>query len=414
MRTLFLRSSLIVRIKKQPSMAALSTKLALAACGMCLLAACAEQPARQMPPPAPVAATVPAPVPQIAPAAPAPPAPPPPDAWSRLRASFALDDCTLNPRAVTWARRFADDPQRFETQLREALPLLLYVQDAAEQAGVPGEFVLLPMIESRYEPGEPGRNADDPAGMWQIMPQTAHAFGLTITHGYDGRLDPVASTATVMKMLQAFHDDLHDWRLVDMAFNTGEYRVLGLLDGRDPPAADKPVNLPVGGITRAHLARLLAMACIIRDPGRFDVQLPQPDSDRQLALVQLPQAAELASAAKLAHMPLAKLRALNPGYRGKQMPADAPHHLLLPQPNADALLAAVSAGNGDMLAATDTSGTRHMHHHKPPRHRVLSGESLLSIARRYHLDADSLRKWNGLARNDDIHPGMTLLLTAPE
>lgn len=402
MKALFLRPSLIACIKKQPSMAALSTRLALAACVMCLLAACAEQPSRQTPPPAPLAMTVPAPVPQIAPASPAMPASASPDAWSRLRANFVLDDCTLNPRAVTWARRFTADPQRFEAQLRNALPLLLYVQDAAEHAGVPGEFVLLPMIESHYEPGEPGRDGD-PAGMWQIMPQTAHAFGLIVTPGYDGRLDPVASTATVMKMLQAFHDDLHDWRLVDMAFNTGEYRVLGLLDGRDPPAADEPVHLPVGGITRAHLARLLAMACIIRDPGRFDVQLPQPDSDRPLTLVQLPQAAELAGAAKLAHLPLAKLRALNPGYRGKRMPTGAPHHLLLPQPNAD-----------DLLAAADTPGTRHAHRHKPPRHKVLSGESLLGIAKRFHLDADSLRKWNGLASNDDIHPGMTLLLTAPE
>jgi membrane-bound lytic murein transglycosylase D len=385
--------------------------LALAACITCLLAACAEQPARQTPPPAPVTipAPAPAPAPEITPPATAAPQP---DAWSRLRASFAMDDCDLNPRAESWAKRFTRHPSLFEAQLEDALPLLLYVQGVAERAGVPGEFVLLPMVESGYAPGEPGRNGD-PAGMWQIMPRTARAYGLTVTRAYDGRLDPVASTDAVMKMLKAFHDDLHDWRLVDMAFNTGEYRMLGLMDGRDPPAPDQPVRLPVGKITSNHLGKLLAMACIIRDPARFDVQLPAADDGAQLALVQLPKAADLADAAKLAHLSLSKLRELNPGYRGKRMPADAPHHLLLPPDNADDLLAAVQANGADALAAADTPAHR-SHHRRLARHRVLQGESLLTIAKRFHLDIKALRAWNGLAANADVHPGMTLRLTAPE
>ena len=397
-------------------------KFALAAGIMCLLAACAEQPARHAPPPPsatiappPAPASAPTSTPEIALPPPAPAPAPQQDSWSRLRASFALDDCTLNPRSETWARRFTRHPSRFESELKRALPLLLYVQGAAERAGVPGEFVFLPMIESRYDPGEPGHHGD-PAGMWQIMPWTARAFGLRITRDYDGRLDPVASTQAVMKMLRAFHGDLHDWRLVDMAFNTGKYRVLRLLDGRDAPAPDQPLELPVGGITRAHLARLMAMACIIRDPSRFNVQLPQAHDASQLALVQLPRSADLAGAAKLAHVPLARLRKLNPGYRGKRMPPHVPHHLLLPQAGADRLLAAIAANGTDVLAsaATDAPASKASHHRKLARHKVEQGESLSSIAKRYHLDVDKLRSWNGLAANDDVHPGMTLRLSAPE
>lgn len=413
MKALLLRSSPIARIKKQSSLAALPARLVLTALAACLLAACAEQPARQPPAPAPIAIATPAPAPEIAPPPPASAPEPPPDAWSRLRASFAMDDCDLNPRVETWARRFTRHPALFEAQLHDALPLLLYVQDATERAGVPGEFVLLPMIESGYRPGEPGRNGD-PAGMWQIMPQTARAFGLTVNRGYDGRLDPIASTRAVMKMLKAFHDDLHDWRLVDMAFNTGEYRMLGLMDGRDAPAPDQPVDLPVGKITSNHLGKLLAMACIIRQPARFHVQLPPLQGDEALTLVQLPKATELASAAKLAHLPLSKLRALNPGYRGKRMPTDAPHHLLLPQTNADDLLAAITSSGADTLASADSPAKRHSHPDRLASYRVAEGESLLNIARRFHLDVSKLRAWNGLAANDDVHPGETLRLTASD
>lgn len=324
-----------------------------------------------------------------------------------------MEDCDLNPRVDSWTHRFTRNPARFEAHLRDVLPLLLYVQGEAERARVPGEFVLLPMIESGYEPGEPSRNGD-PAGMWQIMPQTAHAFGLRVTSGYDGRMDPVASTEMVMRMLNTFHADLHDWRLVDMAFNTGEYRMLGLMNRREPPAADRPLQLPVGSTTNNHLAKLLAMACIIRDPARFQVELPGPEADRQLAVVQLPGAASLAGAAKLAQLPLAKLRELNAGYRGKRMPVAAPHHLLLPQDKADDLLAAIDASGADLLAAADKHDPVPEHRHGITRHRVLSGESLLSIAKRYHVDADSLRTWNGLASSDDVHPGMMLRLTAPD
>ena len=393
-----------------------AAKFTLAACTVCLLAACAGQPVRQTPPQTSMpVAPAPAPAPEAAPPASEPASAPQPDSWSRLRASFVLDDCNLNPRSKTWARRFTRDPSRLQEQLQDALPLLRYVQDAAERADVPGEFVLLPMIESGYEPGEPGRNGD-PAGMWQIMPQTARAFGLTINRDYDGRLDPVASTQAVMKMLTAFHHDLHDWRLVDMAFNTGEYRMLGLLDGREQPSPDQPLHLPVGSITDNHLAKLMAMACIIRDPSRFEVELPQADEGNSLTLVQLSAAADLASAAKLAHMPLTRMRELNPGYRGKRMAADVPHHLLLPQANADDLLAAVAAMGSDALAsaAGDASAATPRHHRRIARHKVREGESLLSIATRYHLDAGKLRVWNGLAASDDVHPGQMLRLTAPE
>ncbi|HXS74327.1 MAG TPA: transglycosylase SLT domain-containing protein [Rhodanobacteraceae bacterium] len=390
-------------------------RLALFACIICLLAACAEQPARPVPPAPVTIAVPPAPQPTIAPL----PAPaPPPDNWTRLRARFALDDCNLDPQVKTWARRFTRDPARFEAQMQSALPLLTFVQDAAERADVPGEFVLLPMIESGYDPAEPGRHGD-PAGMWQIMPQTARAFGLSVTHGYDGRLDPAASTTAVMKMLTEFHDDLHDWRLVDMAFNAGEYKMIGLLDEREPPSTEQPLHLPVGAITRNHLAKLLAMACIIRDPARFNVDLPEADDNRQLTLVQLPQAADLASAAKLARMPLTRLRELNPGYRGSRVPADAPHHLLLPQTNADDLLAAISANGADILASShdmqeaDTPSQPQAEHRKIARHKVRRGESLLTIASRFHLDARSLRAWNGLA-SDNLRPGMTLRLSAPD
>ncbi|MGH8162920.1 MAG: transglycosylase SLT domain-containing protein [Rhodanobacteraceae bacterium] len=400
---------------------------AFAGCIAALLSACAAQPARQMPLSVAIAAPQ-APAPVMAALPPAAP----PDIWAELRARFALDDCNAGVDAQDWARRYTGNPERFEAQLRTALPLLMYVQNAAENAGVPGEFVLLPWVESSYDAAEPGRRGD-PAGMWQIMPQTARTLGLVINREYDGRLDPAAATPAVMAMLKSYGDEFHDWRLVDMAFNAGEYKIAGLVDG----GGSNVSHLPVGAITRDHLAKLQALSCIVRDPGRYDVELPKADDGDRLALVALPAATDIAVAAQLADLPSDRLRALNPGYRNGRMSTEVPRHLLLPQKNAQILLAAIAVRGADTVAratplnAMDTvdsaSGAAAPSKSKRTaiavsskrrqapgsHHKVARGESLWMIAQRYHLDPHKLRRWNALA-SDDLHPGQVLLLSAPD
>jgi membrane-bound lytic murein transglycosylase D len=186
---------------------------------------------------------------------------------------------------------------------------------------------------------------------------------------------------------------------------------------------DKPLRLPVSATTRDHLAKLMAMACVVRDPGRFEVDLPQAEGGHELTLVPLPRAVDLASAARAAGIPLAQLRTLNPGYRGKRMPEDAPHHLLLPRESAQHLSAAldtqgVSALVADSGARKSTTPAKAIlassgAHHGMSRHRVERGESLWSIARHYRLDPAKLRSWNALA-SDTLRPGQSLLLSAPD
>lgn len=437
-------------------------RLLAAAAPVALLAACAQTPTRA---PAPQPPSPPAPE-GVArtPITPAPPAPAVPDAWERLRRSFAMDGCDADAEITAWARRYAAAPDRFEAQLDAALPLLRYVQTQVEAAGVPGEFVLLPWVESEYRAVPGVRNG--PAGIWQIMPHTARTLGLEIRRDYDGRLDLHASTQVALQLLRRYDDEFHDWRLADMAFNTGEYRVGQLVREHGVPDASAAIpDLPVGRITRQHLTKLLAMACIVREPARFDVELPRLEDAQPLTLVTLEAPIDLRVAARLAGMPLEALRALNPGYRRTRMPQEgAPHHLLLPQDRADrfhgayalvdpprwvdwraarlrvpatlgtlaargdvpatALAAAnavdvdapLAAGRtlllphallalaGAQLAAVDAS---------PPTHTTRPGESLWSIARRYRLSVGDLRAWNGLD-GKTLRPGTVLRLSAPE
>ena len=89
--------------------------------------------------------------------------------WAKLGSRFALPDCDYSPDVLRLARWFSADPTGFAESLRQALPFLLYVAQQAEQRGTPGEFALLPYIESNYVPlASSGRRG--------VFSQTSHPW----------------------------------------------------------------------------------------------------------------------------------------------------------------------------------------------------------------------------------------------
>ena len=339
------------------------------------------------------------------------------DLWGKMRGSFALADCDADPQIQAWARRYTSDPQRFENQLREVLPLLAYVQQVASRHDIPGEFALLPWIESHFRP-LPGRLRRS-AGMWQIMPATARSMGLRVNAHYDGRLDTVAATEAVMKLLSQYHEQLHDWRMVDYAYNAGEFGIGKLIQQHGMPP-DEPVipHWPVRRITREHLTKLLAIACVVREPDRFGVTLPTLSASQQLVQVQLPRSMPLAKAADLAGISAGQLQGLNAAFRGSLIDIrDAPYLILpasLQQRFLDALqrsdaAVAVSAGGARSERGTPSSSPRRTAASAPRAmiHTVRRGESLWQIAHRYSVNVAELQRWNHL-HGHVLRPGTVL------
>src|ERR1700754_3510730 len=296
-----------------------------------VLTACAGSVPRPVPQ-APVAVTPVAPVEDVAMSPkmlrPAPPV----DFWSDMRGSFAMPGCEADPQVMAWAHTYTKMPNRFEQQVNEVLPLIVYAHKSAMQHSVAGEFALLPWVESQYRhvPGAKNR----PAGMWQIMPQTAHTLGLRVEKNYDERLDITKSTDSVMNMIRRYYDDLGDWRLVDVAYNAGEFGLKKTIDKHGGPTAEEGLpDVPMKANTKEHLVKLMAIACIVRDPGRFNVSLPRQDGDDALQVVQVSNPQSLAQAAKQSGLSMNDLRDFNPAYRTTKGTVSS--SLLLPKTAAD-------------------------------------------------------------------------------
>jgi len=407
-----------------------------------VLTACAATPSRPVaPPPAP------APVQPVQDIAfvpkmmrPAPPA----DFWAGMRDSFGMPGCSADPQVSAWARTYTQKPNRFEQQINEVLPLIVYAHKSAMTHGVAGEFALLPWVESQYRhvPGKKNR----PAGMWQIMPDTAHTLGLRVDKNYDERLDITKSTESVMSMMRRYYDDLGDWRLVDVAYNAGEFGLKKTIEKHGGPSGDDGLpDVPMKANTKEHLVKLMAIACIVRNPERFNVRLPKQDTEEALQVVQVSNPQSLAQAAKQSGMTTDDLRGFNPAYRTNK--GTVYSSLLLPKTAADQYkLGPVDpvADVPDTTPADDvddtpsksssskhgkkahaTKNTKAVAKAAPKKsapaskaeapqlaiHKVNSGESLWSIARLHQVSVDELVKWNDLP-SKAVKPGQVLKLTA--
>lgn len=395
-------------------------RLLLPSLAMMWLAACAtvSPPSPRAPPPfvqpqGPAAAAETAPPPIAVMPVPPPPAPAPVDVWDQLRSSFVMDDCQATPAVIAQAKRYTRYPERFEGQLRAVLPRLAYVQQVADEYGVAGEFALLPWVESHFRP-VPAHKHHRSAGMWQIMPVTAGAMGLQVDGHYDGRLDVPASTRAVMKLLRRYHDEFQDWRVADYAYNKGEFSVKRLIRKHGMPP-DKPVipAWPVREVTRTHLTKLLAIACIVRRPERFHVSLPDMQPARQLVSIKIPHSMPVAKAADHAGMTVQALKNLNAAFRSDIIDADAASYLLLPASHAqqfrDALLDQSASRSADRRPDSGVA----MRLQEPDiasssaTHTVRSGDSLWQIARKYSVGVKQLQQWNHLS-GQKIKPGQVL------
>src|SRR5690606_20282530 len=186
--------------------------------------------------------------------------------YQRFREGLAEPACPPDASS-RWRAHFSDAPARLASPARDVLPLFGYVVDRLRASPLPTESALIPLRRRGLRPG--ARSAQGPAGLWQFIALTARNHKVPVQAGYDGRLSPVDSTEAAVRYLKTLHGMFAgDWRLAAMAYNAGEYRLLGALRraGQRPAGAD-PHSLPMPAITHAYVRKLHALACLLEETG---------------------------------------------------------------------------------------------------------------------------------------------------
>lgn len=397
----------------------LARHLFIALCA-CTLAACqtVSGPAKpRTPPPSPAVAGIPAAtVPETAqPVAPhTPPAytflqdePGPPmrgdQVFDRLVQRFADAPCVRDPLVERWQGKYARSPTRFAGDLARILPLMALALEDTERYRLPGELVLLPIVESWYRP-DAGAGSSY-VGLWQFGAPTARGLGLQVGRDYDARMAPLAATDAAVRHLADLHNRFGDWKLADMGFNAGPYRLQKVLEKTATTRISASERQPPGlsPVTYEHLAKVQALACLIAQPERFELELPRDVAITPLTPVTLPRGTSTLDAiAAAAKVDAATLKRFNPAFRRGVVSASAGRELLVPRTHAArfAQFALPAVATPTAVAQSDAAGS----------HIIRSGDTLGAIARHYRVRLRDLLDWNGLTPRAILRPGQRIKL----
>ncbi len=317
------------------------------------------------------------------------------DTWQRIRNGFDLPDIKHKrvQQELNWYKRH---PEYMKRVVERARPYLHYIIETVEAADIPTEIALLPIVESAFQPFAYSHGRA--AGIWQFIPATGKSYGLKQNWWYDGRRDVYASTKSAVRLLKKLNQNFKgDWMHALAAYNTGDARVKrAIRRNKQKGISTDFFSLKLPKETRAYVPKLLALRDIIEFPEKYGIQLDEIPNKPYFEQVKLDSQIDLALAAEMAGLELDDLYRLNSGYNRWATSPNGPYDLLLP----------VSHVEGFKTKLAELPANKRI---KWVRHRVRKGETLGTIAQKFHTSIRTIKRVNRL-RGKMIRVGRSLTI----
>ena len=271
-----------------------------------------------------------------------------------------------------------------------------YIIAEFKKAGLPVELSWLPLIESGFKV-----NAFSKAralGLWQFIPSTGYKFGLKRNIYVDERLNPEKSTKAAIQYLTELHKIFGDWATVLAAYNCGEGRVLRIIRNQNVNYLDNFWDLyeRLPRETARYVPRFLATIHILNNMEKYGLDSIITDKPIENETIIVSKQMHLASIAKTIGVPVKTLKQLNPELRYNILP-DEKYSLKIPV-----------GKNEIFLSKIDDIPVASIPRRAFINHKIKSGESLSTIARRYHTTSSRIARANNLYKRNFIVAGKIL------
>ena len=264
-----------------------------------------------------------------------------------------------------------------------------------KEEGVPQDLIYLAQAESGFQPLALSRAGA--RGMWQFMAQTAELNGLERTWWVDDRQDPEKATRAAARHLKDLFNQFGDWYLAMAAYNSGAGTVQHAVERTgyaDFWELYKRGVLPQE--TRNYVPIIVAETIMAKNPEQYGLQRVTPEPAPQTDQVTINYPVDLRLVAECVDTSVDYLQELNPSLLRMTTPNDQSFTLNLPAGSRDKYENAMAAIPLDMR-----TWWRY--------HRVEYGDTLPSIARKYHTSASAIAQANNLA-DDDVKAGTKLII----
>jgi len=262
--------------------------------------------------------------------------------------------------------------------------------------GVPQDLIYLAVAESGFQPQ--ALNAHTGAGgMWQFMP-FANAYGLERNGWVDERFDPEKSSRAYARYMKTLYNQFGDWYLAMAAYNWGPgnvQRAVMRTGYADFWELYRRNVLP--GETKNYVPGIIAAIIMAKNPKQYGLDRLAPDAPVISDTVTIDYAIDLHLVADLTNASLQEIVALNPSLLRMSTPHDVPFDLHVPTGTRDAYLERIKE-----IPEDKRSSWRF--------HVVKAGESLDAIAALLHARAQDIAETNSIARGENVDEGDELVV----
>jgi membrane-bound lytic murein transglycosylase D len=290
-------------------------------------------------------------------------------------------------------------------------------EEAFDKQNVPLEIKYLAVVESALNPKAVSRVGA--TGLWQFMYQTGKQYGLKIDSYVDERSDPLKASEAAAQYMKNMYAIFGDWDLVLASYNSGPGNVAKAIrrSGGQQNYWNIRKNLPKE--TQGYLPAFLATMYIYEYHKEHGIK-PEKAPIKQFATdtVMIKRQMSFKQISELIDIPVAQLQILNPSYKLNVVPAynDQTHFLRLPQDK----MAVFTSNESKIYAYVDREANlrerpfqivrpivsqdsvntfQRLAQAKVRYYRVKRGDNLSTIAQKYDVAVEDLKKWNNIKGN---------------
>ena len=304
-------------------------------------------------------------------------------------------------------------------------------EEAFDKQNVPLEIKYLAVVESALNPKAVSRVGA--TGLWQFMYQTGKQYGLKIDSYVDERSDPLKASEAAAQYMKNMYAIFGDWDLVLASYNSGPGNVAKAIrrSGGQQNYWNIRKNLPKE--TQGYLPAFLATMYIYEYHKEHGI-VPEKAPIKHFATdtIMIKRQMSFKQISDLIDIPVAQLQILNPSYKLNIVPAykEQSHFFFLFQDK----IAIFTSNESKIYAYVDKEANlrekpfqivrpivsqdsvntfQKLAQAKVRYYRVKRGDNLSTIAQKYDVAVDDIKKWNNI-RGNKVAYGKNLKINGVE
>ncbi len=282
------------------------------------------------------------------------------------------------------------------------------IEQTLDSYDLPLELKYLAVVESALNPTALSRAGA--SGLWQFILPTGKRYGLEINSLVDERRDPIKSTHAACKYFKDMYAIYKDWNLVIASYNCGPGNVNKAIKRSKGKTDFWEIYQFLPKETRTYVPLFIAANYIMSYYNEHNLYPDKIDFPFSTDTVMINKEIHFDQVANILKIEKELLQALNPQYRREIIPGHAkPYVLTLPALYAYGFVEledTIASYRSEELFANKIKSDSNQ---EKIRHKVKSGETLLSIANRYGVRSSEIKKWNGL-RSNKVATGKSLVV----